>query len=149
MRKPVVFLRHVAIVAVALLAVRATAPHTQIFAASANTRAANAAANTFLQFYAGAGKSLQPAGFTVENATRHLLYVDCILCNMSEIIFLVEQAPEGGFSARALDVSIFTQAETTAELHARVRDAVRCHFDESDAPKMIRLHFVRDEVIAA
>ena len=68
---------------------------------------------------------------------------------MSEIIFIVEQAPEGGFSARALDASIFTQAETIQDLHARVRDAVRCHFDEGSAPRMIRLHFVRDEVIAA
>jgi len=68
---------------------------------------------------------------------------------MNEIIFLVEQPPEGGFSARALDVSIFTQAESIQDLHARVRDAVRCHFDEGGAPKMIRLHFVRDEVIAA
>ena len=69
--------------------------------------------------------------------------------DMSEIIFLVEQTPEGGFSARALDASIFTQAETAEELHIRVRDAVRCHFEDNDAPKMIRLHFVRDEVIAA
>jgi len=67
---------------------------------------------------------------------------------MQEIIFVVEQAPEGGFSARALDASIFTQADTVEELHARVRDAVRCHFDDGDAPRMIRLHFVRDEVIA-
>ena len=59
---------------------------------------------------------------------------------MSEIIFIVEQAPEGGLTARALDVSIFTQAGSIEELHARVRDAVRCHFDEGDAPKMIRLH---------
>jgi hypothetical protein len=68
---------------------------------------------------------------------------------MKEIIFVVEQAPEGGLSARALDASIFTQADSAQELHARVRDAVRCHFDEGDAPKVIRLHFVRDEVIAA
>jgi hypothetical protein len=68
---------------------------------------------------------------------------------MQEIIFVVEQAPEGGFAARALEASIFTQAETVEELHARVRDAVRCHFDNGNAPRMIRLHFVRDEVIAA
>lgn len=68
---------------------------------------------------------------------------------MSEIIFVVEQAPEGGFTARALGESIITQAESEAELHARVRDAVRCHFDAGNAPRMIRLHFVRDEVIAA
>jgi len=68
---------------------------------------------------------------------------------VSEIIFVVEQAPEGGLTARALDVSIFTQAENIEELHERVRDAVRCHFDNGGAPKMIRLHFVRDEIIAA
>ena len=68
---------------------------------------------------------------------------------MSEIIFVVEQAPEGGYTARALGESIVTQAETIAELHVRVRDAVHCQFDDGKAPKMIRLHFVRDEVIAA
>jgi hypothetical protein len=68
---------------------------------------------------------------------------------MSEIIFVVEEAPEGGFAARALGESIFTQAATMAELRERVRDAVRCHFDGGAQPGMIRLHFVRDEVIAA
>jgi len=68
---------------------------------------------------------------------------------MSEMIFLVEEAPEGGYTARALGASIFTEANTLAELHAQVRDAVRCHFEEGKAPKMIRLHFVRDEVISA
>jgi len=56
---------------------------------------------------------------------------------MNEIIFLVEQPPEGGFSARALDVSIFTQAESIQDLHERVRDAVRCHFDGDDAYRII------------
>ena len=68
---------------------------------------------------------------------------------MNEIIFLVEDAPDGGLSARAIGESIFTQADTMGELHERVRDAVRCHFEAVDQPKMIRLHFVRDEVIAA
>jgi hypothetical protein len=68
---------------------------------------------------------------------------------MNEIIFLVEDAPEGGYSARAVGESIFTQAVSIEKLHARVRDAVRCHFDEGAAPRLIRLHFVRDEVIAA
>ena len=62
---------------------------------------------------------------------------------------MVEDAAEGGFTARALGASIFTEAETLDELHAQVRDAVRCHFDDGDAPKVIRLHFVRDEVISA
>jgi len=71
-----------------------------------------------------------------------------ILPPMSEIIFLVEEAPEGGYTARALGSPIFTQADTLDELHANVRDAVQCHFDEGKAPPVIRLHFVRDEVIA-
>lgn len=67
----------------------------------------------------------------------------------SEVIFLVEEAPEGGFTARALGESMFTEADTVAALHDRVRDAVRCHFDEDRLPKVIRLHFVREEVIPA
>lgn len=67
---------------------------------------------------------------------------------MNEILFLVQQAPEGGYSAKALGESIFTDAETIEELHGNVRDAVRCHFDEADMPKMIRLHFVHEEVLA-
>ena len=68
---------------------------------------------------------------------------------MNEIIFVVEDAPEGGLSARAVGESIFTQAPTMTELHVQVRDAVRCHFDKGMQPSLIRLHFVRDEVIAA
>ena len=67
---------------------------------------------------------------------------------MTEIIFVVEESPEGGLVARAVGGSIFTQAETMSELHERVCDAVRCHFDPRAQPKLIRLHFVRDEVIA-
>jgi len=50
---------------------------------------------------------------------------------MNEVIFLVEQAAEGGFAARALGESIFTSGETIEELHANVRDAVLCHFDSA------------------
>ncbi len=68
---------------------------------------------------------------------------------MTEIIFVVEEAPDRGYTARALGESIVTQADSVPDLHARVRDAVQCHFDEGEAPKVIRLHYVRDEVIAA
>ena len=67
----------------------------------------------------------------------------------SEIVFLVEPAPEGGYTARALGESIFTEADTVEEMHDQVRDAVRCHFEDAERPKAIRLHFVHDEVIAA
>ena len=68
---------------------------------------------------------------------------------LSELIFLVEEAPEGGYTARAVGQSIFTEAEDTVTLHERVRDAVRCHFEEDRLPRLIRLHFVREEVITA
>lgn len=68
---------------------------------------------------------------------------------MSEIVFVVEQAPEGGYIARALGESIFTEADTLDELRAAVQDAVHCHFDEGTSPRIIRLHFVRDELLAA
>jgi hypothetical protein len=83
------------------------------------------------------------------DASRAPLRLGLELPPMTEIIFVVEEAPEGGLSARALGVSIFTQAETMAELHDRVRDAVRCHFETGSQPRLIRLHYVRDEVIAA
>ncbi len=67
----------------------------------------------------------------------------------TEIIFSVEESPEGGYEARALGYSIYTQADTLAELRAMVRDAVSCHFDEEDRPRVIRLHLVKDEVIPA
>jgi hypothetical protein len=72
------------------------------------------------------------------------------LTTMSEIIFEVREAEEGGFWARALGHSIFTQAEDWDELRTMVKDAVACHFEnEQDRPRIIRLHFLRDEVIAA
>lgn len=66
---------------------------------------------------------------------------------MNEIIFLVEDAPEGGFVARALGQSIFTEADDLTSLENNVRDAVRCHFDEAEIPRVVRLHFTREEVI--
>jgi len=68
---------------------------------------------------------------------------------MTEIIFEIrEEETEGGFVARALGHSIVTQADTWEELRANVRDAVRCHFEEGQAPRLIRLHRVVDEVFA-
>lgn len=67
---------------------------------------------------------------------------------MNEIIFLVENAPEGGFTARALGESIFTEGEELKDLRENIRDAVNCHFEAEEKPKLIRLHFVREEVLA-
>ncbi len=72
------------------------------------------------------------------------------LMQSSEIIFDVrEDEVDGGYVARALGHSIHTQADSLEELRAMVKDAVACHFgDERERPGIIRLHFVRDEVIA-
>ena len=67
----------------------------------------------------------------------------------TEVLFTVDEAPEGGYLARAFGHGIFVQVDTLNELHAQVRDAVACHFDPADKPRLIRLHFVRDEVLAA
>ena len=67
----------------------------------------------------------------------------------SEIIFSVQESPEGGYEAQALGHDIFTQGESMEELRQMVRDAVKCHFDGNSAPAVIRLHMVKDEVIPA
>ena len=66
---------------------------------------------------------------------------------MSEIIFLVEEDIEGGYIAKALGESIITQGETLEELKKNIKDAVNCHFEEEQKPKIIRLHIVKEEVI--
>jgi hypothetical protein len=66
----------------------------------------------------------------------------------SEIIFLIEESVEGGYEAKALSHSIFTEAESYEELKEAIKDAVQCHFEVENMPKMIRLHFVKEEVIA-
>ena len=68
---------------------------------------------------------------------------------MSMVSFIADRSERAASSRRLVGLSIFTQADSKDELHTMVRDAVRCHFDEAERPKFIRLHFVRDEVIAA
>ena len=67
---------------------------------------------------------------------------------MNEIIFLVEEALEGGFTAKAIGESIFTEADTMDEIKVNIKEAVECHFDEEKKPKLIRLHMIKEEVIA-
>lgn len=71
---------------------------------------------------------------------------------MIEMTFEVrEDDADGGYLATAVGAAIFTQADTLEELRQMVRDAVQCHFGDGKAgamPDRIRLHFVRDEVLA-
>ena len=67
---------------------------------------------------------------------------------MKEIIFLVEEATEGGYTAQALGHSIYTESDTWEELKIAAHDAVVCHFDERARPSLLRLHIVREEVLA-
>jgi hypothetical protein len=66
-----------------------------------------------------------------------------------ELIFIVEESLDGGYEAHALGYSIFTEAETLDELRLSIKDAVKCHFEEGEAPPIIRMHIVRDELIPA
>ncbi|MFQ5779199.1 MAG: 2-oxoisovalerate dehydrogenase [Nitrospiria bacterium] len=67
---------------------------------------------------------------------------------MSELVFLIEEAPEGGYTARALGESIFTEADDWDTLKRNIIDAVNCHYgNRSGTPKVIRLHCVKDEVL--
>ncbi len=68
---------------------------------------------------------------------------------MNELEFIVEEDPDGGYSARAVGENIFTQGEDVADLKAMIRDAIECHFDEpTQRPERVRLRFVKDEVFA-
>jgi predicted RNase H-like HicB family nuclease len=68
---------------------------------------------------------------------------------MQELVVLVEEADDGGFTARAANVSIFTEADTLEELRRNIREAVECHFEEGQVPPIIRLHIVREEILTA
>jgi predicted RNase H-like HicB family nuclease len=65
-----------------------------------------------------------------------------------ELIFTIEESEEGGYFARALGESIFAQGETMPELRVNIKDAVLCHFEEEEVPKVIRLHIVKQELLA-
>lgn len=67
---------------------------------------------------------------------------------MNEIIFMIEDDLDGGLNARALGHSIFTEAETIDELKQNIIDALNCHFEKkTDVPRIIRLHYVREEIL--
>jgi len=65
-----------------------------------------------------------------------------------EIIFLVEESAEGGYEAKALGYSIYTEGESLGELKEAIKDAVKCHFGEEEMPHIVRIHLVKDEVMA-
>jgi hypothetical protein len=70
----------------------------------------------------------------------------CMLA-MNEILFLVEEAEDGSFRAQAVGAAIHTEADTIEELHRELRDAVHCHYEPGEAPPLIRLHHVRQELL--
>ena len=65
----------------------------------------------------------------------------------AEIVFEVQESPEGGFEARAVGHGIFTEADDWESLKEMMRDAVLCHFEDGEAPQTIRVHLVQPEVI--
>ena len=66
---------------------------------------------------------------------------------MNEVIFIVEEAPEGGYTARALGTDIFTEHDTIKGLKAMIKEAVDCHYDKEEKPKVIRLHYIKEETL--
>jgi len=66
----------------------------------------------------------------------------------NEIIFEVTESLDGGFEAKALGYSIYTQCDEYDDLEMTLREAVECHFEEENKPKIIRIHFIKDEVFA-
>ncbi|MFO8234550.1 MAG: hypothetical protein R6U04_03980 [Bacteroidales bacterium] len=66
---------------------------------------------------------------------------------MNEIIFIIEEAPEGGYTARALGADIFTEDNSIKGLKAMIKEAVDCHYEENEKPKVIRLHYIREETL--
>ena len=68
--------------------------------------------------------------------------------DVRELIFEVREADEGGYVARALGEAIFVEADDRAGLESEIRDAVDCHYGDAPRPSVVRLHFVRDEVLA-
>jgi len=67
---------------------------------------------------------------------------------MDELIFIVNEAPEGGYTARALGESIFTEADSLEDLREEIREAVKCHFEDDNSPRVVRIHFVREEILS-
>ena len=70
-----------------------------------------------------------------------------VVSAMNEILFVVEEAEDGSYRANAVGQGIHTEADSINELHQEIRDAVHCHFDEGQAPPLIRLHHVRQELL--
>ncbi|MDD4297637.1 MAG: 2-oxoisovalerate dehydrogenase [Ruminiclostridium sp.] len=66
---------------------------------------------------------------------------------VNEIIFQIQESPEGGYEAKALGYSVFTEGDDYEDIKKNIKDAVLCHFDEGESPRIIRLHFVKDEVL--
>ena len=67
---------------------------------------------------------------------------------MSEVIFVINESIDGGYEAEALGLSIFTEGENWTELKENIIEAVSCHFDDN-VKRIIRMHFVKDEVLSA
>jgi hypothetical protein len=67
---------------------------------------------------------------------------------MNEIVFQIAQDADGGYTAEAIGESIFTQADSWKQLRANVLEAVQAYYFDSVPPAAVRLHFVRDEVLA-
>jgi len=70
------------------------------------------------------------------------------MTDSTELVFEVTQEADGGFCAECLTEAILTQGDSWEELRANVREAVAAHFFDGQKPRTVRLHMIRDEVLA-
>ncbi len=66
---------------------------------------------------------------------------------MKEIIFLIEEAMEGGYTAKAIGEGIFTEGDTLEEIKHNITEAIECHFEDDKKPKLIRLYTIKEQMI--
>ncbi|WP_432785600.1 hypothetical protein AAJV73_04330 [Cyanobium sp. BSA11S] len=90
-------------------------------------------------------QSVGPARGSIPPTTARLVLSEGA---MQEILFVVEEAEDGSYRASAAGAAIHAEADTLEDLHREIRDAVVCHFDPGEAPPLIRLHHVRQELLA-
>ena len=63
----------------------------------------------------------------------------------NEIIFVVEESLDGGYEAKAVGYSIFTESDSIEELKKNIIEAVNCHFEDNEKPPIIRLHYIKED----
>lgn len=79
-------------------------------------------------------------GFEVRKMKSSIIYLynkERAFSMVNEIIFQIQESPEGGYEAKALGYSVFTEGDDYEDIKKNIKDAVLCHFDEGESPRII------------